>query len=130
MLTAMPTAMQTLRLLPVVLSTLVLAAHLFRAGLPLGFAALVAVAPLALVGGRRAAVRAVQAVLALAAVEWLRTAAVLVAARRAAGAPHLRLALILVAVAALGAFAVWTVESWRGHRRVPATSSALRMEAA
>jgi hypothetical protein len=126
----MLSAMQTLRLLPVVLSTLALAAHLFRAGLPLGFAALVAGAPLALVGGRRAAVLAVQTVLALAAVEWLRTAAVLVAARRAAGEPHLRLALILFAVAALGAFAVWTVESWRGHRRVPVTSSALHEKAA
>lgn len=110
--------MQILRLLPVVLSTLVLAAHLFRGGWPLALALTVALLPFLLVGARRPAVRAVQLVLVVGAAEWLRTVVQLVAARREAGLPHLRLAAILGAVAALTALAAWTLESWRRHRQL------------
>lgn len=109
-------AVQTLRLLPVVVSTLVLGAHLFRAGLPLAAALAVALLPLALIGARPAAVRLVQVALLAGAVEWVRTLALLVAARRAAGLPHLRLALILAAVAATSALAAWSLERWRRRR--------------
>jgi len=108
--------MQTLRLLPVVLSTLVLGAHLFRAGAPLAVALGAALLPAILISGRPLAVRAVQVVLVAGAVEWLRTLALLVAARRAAGLPYLRLALILGAVAAASALAAWSLESWRRRR--------------
>lgn len=119
-------AVQTLRLLPVVVSTLVLGAHLFRAGLPLALALAVALLPLALIGARPAAVRLVQAVLLLGAVEWVRTLVLLVAARRAAHLPHLRLALILAAVAATSALAAWSLANWRRRhaaRRAPAPAS-------
>lgn len=109
-------AMQILRLLPVVVSTLVLAAHLFRGGWPLALTVAVALLPFALVGARRPAVRAVQLVLVVGAAEWLRTVVTLVAARREAGLPHLRLAAILGTVAAVTALAVGTLESWRRHR--------------
>jgi len=108
--------MQTFRLLLVALSTLALAAHLFRAGAPLAVALGVALLPAILIGGRPLAVRAVQAVLVAGAVEWLRTLALLVAARRAADLPYLRLALILGAVAAASALAARSLESWRRRR--------------
>jgi uncharacterized membrane protein HdeD (DUF308 family) len=114
--------MQILRLLPVVLSTPVLAAHLFRGGWPFVLALAVALLPFALVGARRPAVRAVQLVLVVGAAEWLRTVATLVAARREAGQPHLRLTAILGVVAALTALAAWTLESWRRHRAIASTA--------
>lgn len=117
---------QTLRLLPVVVSTLVLGAHLFRAGLPLALALAVALLPLALIGARPAAVRVVQAVLLLGAVEWLRTLALLVASRRVAGLPHLRLALILIAVAATSALAAGSLELWRRRRESQRALAATR----
>ncbi|KAB2949166.1 MAG: hypothetical protein F9K18_15330 [Thermoanaerobaculia bacterium] len=95
-----------LRLLPAGLAVLLLGAHFFRARLLPGVAA--ALVLLALLFVPRAwAARAVQAGLALGALEWLRTAWVFAAARRAQGAPHLRLWLILGAVAAFTALAAW-----------------------
>ena len=63
------------------------------------------------------AARAVQAGLALAALEWLRTAALLVARRQATGAPYTRLALILGAVAAVTALSLLAFRSARLRRR-------------
>lgn len=87
-----------LRLLPAVLALLVLAAHFLRAG----HVALVAAA-LAVVGLHFArhpwAARTIQAALVLGAVEWLRTLQLLALERRAAGAPYLRMTLILAGVA-------------------------------
>lgn len=108
--------MQTLRLVPVVLGSLLLAAHVFRAGLSPALALGITLLPLALVGARRLPVRAVQLALLVGAGEWIRTAGLLVAARRAAGEPYLRLAGILGAVAAVTALAAWSAESWRRHR--------------
>jgi hypothetical protein len=87
-----------LRLLPAALALLVLGAHFLRAG----YAALVAaaLAVVALLFVRRPwAARTVQGALVLAVLEWLRTLALLAGERRAAGAPYLRMTLILAAVA-------------------------------
>jgi hypothetical protein len=90
--------MPVLRLLPAILALLLLAAHFFRAGwialVPpcIGLAALLFV--------RLAWVRGVAVLaLALAAAEWLRTLAVLVADRMASGQPVARLVVILLTVA-------------------------------
>ena len=70
-------AMQTARLVPVVLACLALGAHLLRSGLEaLGW--LIAASPLLLLAGRLWTVRVLQALLALGALEWLRTLARLV----------------------------------------------------
>jgi hypothetical protein len=108
------------RLLPVVLALLLLAAHFYRAGwLPL---AALSVALLALLAVPRAwAARALQLALALGAIEWLRTLASFAAARMATGQPYLRLALILGAVAAftLLAAAVFRQRRLRERYRLP-----------
>ena len=88
---------KSLLLLPVVLSALLQAAHLFRW---LGLAGLIALLPLALLPvRRRGAARALQALLVVAALEWLRAMEVLAAERAAVGQPYGRLVLILGAVA-------------------------------
>ena len=86
------------------LALLLLAAHFFRAGLmPL---TVLCVMLLGLLFVRKAwAVRVLQAVLALGALEWLRTAWVFAAARAAQGQPYGRLLAILGAVAAVTAIA-------------------------
>ena len=92
-----------LMLLPA-LAALVLAAHFYRAGDL--WLALAAGALVALLGvPQRWAARLVQLGLLAGALEWLRTAAGLVAARQAMGQPFLRLALILGAVALFTALA-------------------------
>lgn len=86
--------MTVLLLLPVVLSLLVLAAHLFRAGVIL--LVLLVLVVLALLAVRRPwAARVVQGVLVLGAVEWVATLVHLARARLDAGEPVLRLAVIL-----------------------------------
>jgi hypothetical protein len=90
--------MLLVRLTPVLLAALLLAAHFYRAG-ALGFAA-VAVASLALLRVRRPwAARAMQAGLAVGAAEWLRTLASFAALRMSLGQPYARMALILGTVA-------------------------------
>lgn len=108
-------SMQTARLVPVVLACLALGAHLLRSGLEaLGW--LIAASPLLLLTGRLWAVRGLQVLLALGALEWLRTLARLVAVRRAHGQPWGRLVAILVTVAAVTALSVHLLESWRRAR--------------
>jgi len=92
------TALNALRLLPVVLVLAILAAHFYRAAQWAGFGVTVALLPLLLVRAPWAA-RVLQAALVLGALEWLRTAAALVAVRQSMGQPYTRLALILGAVA-------------------------------
>ncbi len=83
---------------PVVVSLGVLVAHFWRAGdFALAFVVLVSLALLLV--RRRWAARAIQAILVLGAIEWLRTLAALVAMRQSIGMPYARLALILGAVA-------------------------------
>ena len=90
--------MTFLHLLPVVLSYLLMAAHLFR-GHHYLLMALAALVPLLLMIPRPWAARAVQAGLAISTVEWLRTIAWLIQERMAFGQPYARMALILGAVA-------------------------------
>lgn len=81
-----------------VLSGVLIAAHFLRAGLyPL--VALGLVFPWLLLAGRPWATRTVQCLLALAALEWLRTLLGLAAQRSAQGQPWTRMAAILAAVA-------------------------------
>ncbi len=90
--------MQFVRLLPVLVSFLLLAAHFSRNDVaPLTVASLVL--PFLLLVRRPWVPRLFQILLVLAGVEWLRTTAVLVARRQAAGESWTRLALVLGAVA-------------------------------
>ena len=98
-----------LLLLPAALSLLVLAAHFMRrAQSPAVFACL---ALLALLWVRRPwATRTLQAVLLLGAAVWVRTLIGFVSARRAAGEPWERMALILGIVAAVSLLAALAFE--------------------
>jgi hypothetical protein len=90
--------MNLFRLLPVILSLLVLGAHFYRAGhLLLAGGTLLALGLLCI--RRPLAVRLMQGLLVAGAVEWLATAGRLVMFRQAQGLPWLRLALILGLVA-------------------------------
>lgn len=90
--------MNSLRLLPVILGFLLLAAHFYRAGL-LPLTVLCVALPLLLFLRRAWVPRLFQVLLVLGALEWLRTLYVFVAMRIAFGEPWTRLALILGAVA-------------------------------
>jgi len=87
-----------MRYLPLALSSLVLAAHYFRSG-SFGFVAFVLIAPFLLLTRTRWSVLAVQAMLALAAAEWVRTALTIARKRAAIGAPSTRMFVILGSVA-------------------------------
>jgi len=91
-----------IRLTPVLLSALLLAAHFSRADnlLVVVFSLM---APLLLLVRKPWVARAFQVVLLLGALEWVRTLVAIAAARQALGAPWLRMALILGAVALLTA---------------------------
>ena len=92
--------MNILRLLPIVLSALLLGAHYLRAGLiPMVILALLF--PALLFFRRAWAARLVQIILILGALEWTRTLLILVAKRRAGGQPWTRLAIILGLVVVL-----------------------------
>lgn len=92
------TALNALRLLPVVLVLAILAAHFYRAAQWFGFGLTAALLPLLFARASWAA-RVLQAALVLGALEWLRTAAALIAVRQSMGQPYTRLAIILGAVA-------------------------------
>jgi hypothetical protein len=93
-----PRRAAVLRLIPPVLSLLVLGAHAFRAGSVVVVALLALTLALLLVP-RRWATRVVQVVLVLGTVEWLMTLAQLVFERSVTGEPVARLVLILAGVA-------------------------------
>jgi len=90
--------MMLLRLLPVILSFLVLAAHFSRHDMVVLEWVSLAV-PLLLLVRRPWVPRLVRWLLVLGALEWMRTITVLVGDRVAAGEDWLRMAAILVAVA-------------------------------
>jgi hypothetical protein len=105
--------------LPVV-AALLLVAHFYRAGsLLLAVAAALTIALLAV--PRPWAARAVQGILLLGAVEWLRTLAAFAAHRIAMDQPYLRLTVILLAVAAFTAACalVFRQPGLRGLYRLP-----------
>jgi hypothetical protein len=112
--------MNLIRLLPPVLALLLLAAHFARAQWwPLAVACVALIGLLCL--RRPWTARLVQAVLMLGAIEWLRTLAALVATRMALGQPHLRLSVILAAVAAitLASALVFRLPALRERYRLP-----------
>lgn len=86
-----------LRLVPVFLSFLLLAAHFSRAGSPI-LVVLALGAPLLLLVRTPWAARVVQAALVLGALEWVRTTLAIAGRRMEAGEPWLRMAIILGAV--------------------------------
>lgn len=90
--------MPIMRLLPVIIALAVLAAHFYRSQYWIAFGITFAFLPLLFVRAPWAA-RALQAALVAGAVEWLRTAAALIALRQSMGQPYTRLALILGGVA-------------------------------
>ncbi len=109
-----------LRALPVVLASVVLAAHFFRSrNVPMVVLALAI--PLLLPVRARWSARLARAGLILGALEWLRTLVFFAGQRMEAGRPWVRLAVILGTVAvltALSAFAV-RVPSARGPAVAP-----------
>ncbi len=90
--------LNALRLTPVVLVLGILAAHFYRNAAWIPFGVTIALLPLLFIRAPWAA-RVLQAALLAGAVEWIRTAAALVAIRQSMGQPYTRLALILGAVA-------------------------------
>ena len=91
-----------LRVLPLVLSALLLAAHFYRSGLIVLVFIAVAL-PLVLLLRFDWVVPAVQVALFVAAAEWVRTAVAIAGAREAMGAPTARMFAILLTVAAFTA---------------------------
>lgn len=101
-----------LRLLPVLLSLVVLGAHFYRAGSTV-LVGLVVVVLALLAVRRRWAVRIVQVVLFLGAIEWLMTTAQLVFERAYTGEPVGRLVVILVGVAVFTAASAFVFRNER-----------------
>lgn len=98
------------------IAALLLAAHFFRAG-QLALAA-ISVGSLVLLAVPRAwAARVLQIALLAGAVEWLRTLAAFASVRISLGQPYLRLALILLAVAAFTALSAAVFQQSRVRRR-------------
>ena len=106
--------LNALRLLPVVLVLAILAAHFYRAGAWVAFGVTIALLPILLIRAPWAA-RVLQAALAIGAVEWIRTAAALVAIRQSLGQPYARLVIILGAVALATALCA-LIFQWRPVR--------------
>jgi hypothetical protein len=108
--------MAALLLVPVLLSTLLLAAHFLRDGQwPIVLLVLCAIPLLAV--RRRRAMRLVQVMLVVGALEWGRTLLALASYRLELGAPWTRMALILGAVAAFTALSALVFETRRLRRR-------------
>ena len=104
--------MTVLHLLPAIAGYILLSLHFFRAdNLPAMLAPMLLIA--AMLIRRPWMVRPLQAGLVLGAVEWLRTAVILVAARMEMDRPFLRLAVILGAVALCTALAALVFRSSR-----------------
>lgn len=118
--------MIALQLFPVVLSLVVLGAHFLRAGNLVLVAAVLLVVALLLAVRRPWVARAAQATLALGALEWGRTLALLATERAGAGGPVLRLVVILgvvTAATALSALLFATARLRRAYGLAPPASS-------
>jgi len=103
-----------IRLLPVIVSLLLLGAHYYRAGfIPL--VASMGTGVLILLVRQPWAVRIVQVLLIVGAIEWTRTTFVLVMMRQSMGLPWMRLSLILggVSLLAIGSLFVFRAGSVR-----------------
>ena len=104
--------MTALLLLPVILSFLVLAAHVLRMGIPL-LPFLLVLAPLLLLTRRAWAARALQFVLVMGTLEWVRTTMVLTRFRMVEGEPWARMTIILVTVALVTAASALALQNRR-----------------
>lgn len=93
-------------LLPVFLSSLLIAAHFLRAGLPL-VAFVCLMVPFVLLFPRRWAARIVQVFLILSTLEWVRTLLVIAEVRVQMGQQWVRMAVIILAVACITAGSVY-----------------------
>ncbi len=117
-----------LRLSPVILSAVLLAAHFSRSGSPALVLASLAF-PLLLLVRRPWSARTVQVLLLLGGIEWLRTAWRLASRRAASGEPWGRLVLILgtVALVAFASALVFRSRSlrpiWLGDRTGDGTAA-------
>lgn len=109
-----------LRLLPTVLSAMLLAAHFLRSGNLVPVVACAAF-PLVLLARKTWALRVVQAFLAFAAVTWAWTALEIAQKRIAAGQPWGRMALILGAVAVLAIAGAALLQAGDTRRRLVRT---------
>lgn len=107
-----------MRLIPVFLVCIVLAAHHFRAG-ETGLVGLWLTMPLALLLRRRWADRALQILLAAGALEWLLTLLTITGVYRRMGLPTLRTTLVLGGVALATAAAGLVLETADRRRRLP-----------
>lgn len=107
-----------MRVIPIVLACILLAAHHFRAG-EWGLSGLWLSLPWALLLRRRWADRAVQLVLLGGAVEWLLTLETIVGVYRRVGLPTLRSTLILGGVTLFTAAAGLLLETRGRRRRLP-----------
>ena len=98
--------MNIIKLLPVICSLLLLAAHFLRAGV-MPLVGLVLFLPFLLLIRRVWVARIIQISLVFGALEWLRTLFSLIDLRQEAGQPWARLAVILGVVAAGTGLSVW-----------------------
>jgi hypothetical protein len=101
-----------LRILPVPISFLLLAAHFLRSAHPL-LCLLSLLFPLLLFVRRPWAVRVIQVALVAGSIEWLRTLLALAVARQSLDEPWLRMALILAVVATWTALSILVFRSSR-----------------
>lgn len=111
------------RLIPMLISVLMLAAHFLRTGPPI-LVLLCLVVPLTLFVRRMWSLRLVQLFLLLGAAEWVRTLIVLVQGRQAQGEPWLRLLIILGAVSAFTAGAAFLLQTRKVRDRFGAAPDA------
>ena len=102
--------MNFLKLLPVILSFMLLGAHFYRSGLTALTAACIAL-PFLLLLPKPWVARLMQIVLVIGALEWLRALYFFAAMRVAFGEPWTRLALILGAVAMFTALSAMVFQS-------------------
>lgn len=106
--------MNFIKLLPVIISLLFMAAHFYRAGL-IPVVVIIMFAPFLLFVPHRLIARIIQALLAISSIEWLITISRLVSMRQEMGMPWIRLALILgvVAIITFGSIFVFRLKSLR-----------------
>ncbi|WP_136798791.1 hypothetical protein [Desulfosediminicola ganghwensis] len=104
--------MKMVRIIPAILSFLLIAAHLYRAGLPI-FAVAAVAAPAILIIPQFWSARIVQLLLVLSALEWGRTLLNLVQLRIEMGMDWIRLAVILAAVILFTLISAMVVQSAR-----------------
>lgn len=100
--------------MPLGLSAILLAAHFLRSG-NIGLVVLCLTAPLILMTRTRWSLIVVQALLVVAAGEWIRTALLIAQERAASGAPVVRMFTILGTVAALTLFAALPLRARGPH---------------